>query len=140
VFARTVDFAERHKLVAAQFAVLTPFPGTAVHGQLEAEDRITDHDWSHYTMSKVVIEPRWMSARQLQEGQHYAYWRFYSLPSILRRSFTVRRKLLAKLLVNFSYRRIGQGKGIVRGAPAQHRNGHSSGLRAQANGRTGRRL
>lgn len=112
VFARTADFAKRHKLVAAQFAVLTPFPGTAVHQQLEREGRMADHDWSHYTMSNVVFQPRHMTALQLRQGQKSSYRSFYSIPSILRRSLTVRGKVVPRLLVNLSYRRIHRGKGI----------------------------
>jgi radical SAM superfamily enzyme YgiQ (UPF0313 family) len=121
VFARTVEFAERHKLVAAQFAVLTPFPGTAMRQQLEGENRILDNDWSHYTMSNVVFRPRHMTDLELRQGQRYAYSRFYSIPSILRRSFTVRRKFLGRLLVNFSYRGIHHGKGLHDRLPAQQR-------------------
>ncbi|MBN1458983.1 MAG: B12-binding domain-containing radical SAM protein [Armatimonadetes bacterium] len=121
VFARTVEFAQRHKLVAAQFAVLTPFPGTAMRRQLEDEGRIVDQDWSHYTMSNVVFRPRHMSDLELRAGQQYAYRRFYSLPSILRRSWTVRRKFLPRLLVNLSYRGIHHGRGLHDLLPAQHR-------------------
>ncbi len=119
-FARTVAFAERHKLLAAQFAVLTPFPGTAVHRQLESDGRILDRDWSHYTMSNVVFRPRHMTDLELQKGQRYAYRRFYSLPSILKRSLSGRGKLVARLLVNMSYRRIGRGKGMCKALPAHH--------------------
>jgi radical SAM superfamily enzyme YgiQ (UPF0313 family) len=119
VFAKTVEFAERHKLVAAQFAVLTPFPGTAMRQQLEREGRLLDHDWSHYTMSNVVFRPRHMTDLELRQGQQYAYRRFYSIPSILKRSFTVRRKLLGRLLVNLSYRGIHHGKGMHDRLPAQ---------------------
>ena len=121
VFARTVAFAERHKLVAAQFAVLTPFPGTAMRQQLEREGRIADHDWSRYTMSNVVFRPRHMTELELRQGQRYAYGRFYSIPSILKRSFTTRRKFLGRLLVNLSYRGIHRGKGMHARLPAQHR-------------------
>jgi radical SAM superfamily enzyme YgiQ (UPF0313 family) len=121
VFERTLAFAEQHKLAAAQFAVLTPFPGTAMRQQLESEGRIMDHDWSHYTMSNVVFRPRHMTSLELRQGQSYVYGRFYSIPSILKRSLTVRGKILTRLLVNLSYRRIGRGKGICRGLPAQHR-------------------
>jgi radical SAM superfamily enzyme YgiQ (UPF0313 family) len=120
-FARTVEFAQQHKLAAAQFAVLTPFPGTAMRRQLEDENRILDHDWSHYTMSNVVFRPLHMSDVELRAGQQYAYGRFYSIPSILKRSFTVRRKFLAHLLVNLSYRGIHRGKGMHDFLPAQHR-------------------
>jgi radical SAM superfamily enzyme YgiQ (UPF0313 family) len=120
-FAKTVEFAQHHKLAAAQFAVLTPFPGTAMREQLEGENRILDHDWSHYTMSNVVFRPLHMSDIELRAGQKYAYGRFYSIPSILKRSFTVRGKLLAHLLVNLSYRGIHRGKGMHDFLPAQHR-------------------
>ena len=120
VFVRTMEFAKRHKLVAAQFSVLTPFPGTAVHRRLEREGRIVDHDWSHYTMSNVVFRPQQMTALQLQQGQEYAYRRFYSIPSILKRTLTVRRKFISRLLVNLSYRRIHQGKGICKRLPTHH--------------------
>jgi len=118
-FARTAEFAERHKLAAAQFSVLTPFPGTVIREQLEQEGRILDNDWSHYTMSHVVFRPRHMTDLELHRGQRYVYGRFYSIPSILQRCCTTRGKLLTRLLVNLSYRGLNRGKGIVRGTPAQ---------------------
>lgn len=121
VFARTVEFAQRHKLAAAQFSVLTPFPGTAVHEQFEREGRIADHDWSHYTMSNVVFRPQHMTALELEQGQKYAYRRFYSIPCIVKRGVTVRGKFIPRLLVNLSYRRIHRGKGICKGLPTHHR-------------------
>ena len=121
VFARTVEFAERHRLVAAQFSVLTPFPGTAVHKQFERDGRIADHDWSHYTMSNVVFRPQHMTALELEQGQRYAYRRFYSIPCIVKRAATVRGKFIPRLLVNLSYRRIHRGKGICKWLPTHHR-------------------
>ena len=118
IFARTADFARRHKLAAAQFSVLTPFPGTVVHRELEAEGRIEDRDWSHYTMSNVVFRPRQMTALQLQEGQRETYRRFYSLPSITYRALTRRGNLLTRLLVNLSYRRLHGGKGLCGSLPS----------------------
>jgi radical SAM superfamily enzyme YgiQ (UPF0313 family) len=118
VFKRTADFARRHKLVAAQFSVLTPFPGTVVHQQLEQEGRIEDHDWSHYTMSNVVFRPRQMSAERLRVGQRATYGRFYSLPSIFARSITGRGRLVTRLLANFSYRRHQVGKSMCKGLPS----------------------
>ncbi len=103
-FQRTLDFARRHKLAAAQFSVLTPFPGTVMREQLEAEGRILDDDWSHYTMSNVVFRPLHMTPEELHEGQRYVYDRFYSIPSIFTRSWTTRGSVLTRLLVNLSYR------------------------------------
>jgi radical SAM superfamily enzyme YgiQ (UPF0313 family) len=123
VFARTVAFAKKHKLAAAQFSVLTPFPGTVMREQLESENRIMDHDWSHYTMSNVVFRPRHMTDLELRNGQKYAYRRFYSIPSILKRSITFRRRLGLRLLVNLGYRGVRWGKGLPPGLPT-HQDDH----------------
>jgi len=112
VFKRTADFAEKHKLMAAQFAVLTPFPGTAIRTQLEHEGRLLDHDWTHYTMSKVVFRPKKMTAAELHEGQVGTYKRFYSIPSIVKRGMALRGKLIARLVVNLSYRGVNRGTGV----------------------------
>jgi len=120
VFKKTAEFAKAHKLAAAQFSVLTPFPGTVVRRQLEQEGRITDHDWSHYTMSNVVFRPKYMTAQELQEGQKATYRNFYSVQSIVKRAFTLRGKLILRLMVNVSYRLIGRGKGLCMGLP-KHR-------------------
>lgn len=117
VFKRTAEFAKAHKLAAAQFSVLTPFPGTAIRQQLEDERRIIDRDWSHYTMSNVVFTPRHMTPKELEEGQKATYRDFYSVQSILNRAFTFRKRLILRLLVNASYRLIGRGKGLCKGLP-----------------------
>jgi radical SAM superfamily enzyme YgiQ (UPF0313 family) len=112
VFGETVEFAERAKLGAAQFAVLTPFPGTQTHADLDREGRITNRDWSRYTQGHVVYQPRNMTAAQLQEGRREAYGRFYSRQSILRRTANLRGGLTKSLLrsvVNHSYRRLHRG-------------------------------
>jgi len=122
VFRRTVEFAERTKLGVAQFAVLTPFPGTPLYDQLRTEHRITNPDWSQYTMSKVVYRPLNMTAAQLREGRRYAYRRFYSRRSILRRSFVWRGgggKWVLRVAVNASYRRLHRGGKITGRIPGE---------------------
>ena len=121
VFRQTAEFAKAHKLVAAQFSVLTPYPGTVVHRELAQEGRIADRDWSHYTMSQVVFEPRQMTAQELQDGQKAVYQDFYSIRSIIKRTLTRRGKLVLRLLVNLSYRFITRGKAMCKGLP-RHRN------------------
>lgn len=117
VFKRTAQFAKSHKLAAAQFSVLTPFPGTDIHRQLEQEGRVTNHDWSCYTMSNPVFIPRHMTAKELEEGQKATYRDFYSIQSIFKRCLTMRGKFVLRLLVNISYRLIGRGKGLCKGLP-----------------------
>jgi len=114
--ARTVEFAERHKLAAAQFSVLTPFPGTRIREQLLAEGRVLDNDWSHYTMSNVVFRPLQMTPWELKQGQAYAYGQFYSGPSIFRRCLSWRRLMSGNsalaIMVNRSYRRLHRNKRV----------------------------
>jgi radical SAM superfamily enzyme YgiQ (UPF0313 family) len=117
---KTVDFAMRTKLAAAQFAVLTPFPGTPVYDQMRAEHRILDSDWSHYTMNHVVFSPANMTAAELGEARAYACRRFSSVPSIARRLCTLRggwRRLVTRAVTNVSYRRVHQGRPIMSRVP-----------------------
>ena len=113
VFVKTARFAEEQKLAAAQFSVLTPFPGTAIREKFEQEGRILeDYGWDRYTMSDVVFSPKNMTPEELHQGKQWVYRKFYSLPSIIRRSFTWRGRILLKLFVNWSYSRIGRKKGL----------------------------
>ena len=104
VFAKTLAFAEQNKLVAAQFAVLTPFPGTEMRRQLEKEGRILSNDWDQYTMSSVVYQPpNHMSPKELADGRDWVLRKFYSIPSILKRNMTLRRPL-ERYALNRGYR------------------------------------
>lgn len=127
----TVDFAVRMRLAAAQFAVLTPFPGTPIYDQLLAEDRITCSDWSKYTMANVVFRPQSMTGEELAEARSYAYGHFYSLPCIARRMVVWRGgrpKYVMRTAANLSYRRLHRGgriwshiphDGAIAGAPSR---------------------
>lgn len=85
VFERTVRFAQKVRLEAAQFAALTPFPGTPLYAQLQAAGRIIDRDWAKYTMREVVYLPKRMSPERLKEGVEWAWREFYGYGSMLRR-------------------------------------------------------
>jgi radical SAM superfamily enzyme YgiQ (UPF0313 family) len=85
IFDTTVDFLNRVKAPAAFMFILAPRPGTKVQAQLEQEGRIFDRDWTHYTGFQVVYHPKYMSARDLQEGYWRANRRFYSPLAMLKR-------------------------------------------------------
>jgi len=85
VFERTVEFVQKTKLDAAQFAILTPFPGTTLHRQLEEEGRIIERDWSKYDGAHVTFRPRQLSVDALREGLDWAYRQVYSWKGILQR-------------------------------------------------------
>jgi radical SAM superfamily enzyme YgiQ (UPF0313 family) len=92
VFDRTVDFGIEMKLTMALFAILTPYPGTALYKRLLSEGRLTDPKWwmrtDHDAGSPYFI-PSKMTREELREGWMRAWTRFYSLSSMWKR-FTVR--------------------------------------------------
>jgi radical SAM superfamily enzyme YgiQ (UPF0313 family) len=86
IFGETLDFLEATGVQNATFNILTPFPGTRLYAQLEAEGRILTRDWSRYnSRADVVFRPRRMSPETLLAGHRWANERFYSLKSIGRR-------------------------------------------------------
>jgi radical SAM superfamily enzyme YgiQ (UPF0313 family) len=94
VFDRTVDWAVSQSVETATFHIMTPYPGTALHARIAAEDRITDDDWEHYDTRHVVFRPRHLTADQLLAGYRRAYDRFYGWAAIARgaaRQTTLRR-------------------------------------------------
>jgi radical SAM superfamily enzyme YgiQ (UPF0313 family) len=88
VFARTVEWAVEQGVETATFHILTPYPGTALHRRLAAQDRITTQDWDLYDTRHAVFAPARMSARTLEAGYRQAYRDFYRWGSILRGAWT----------------------------------------------------
>jgi len=103
VFRRTVEFVAETSLDAANFCRLTPFPGTRLFHQLEAEGRILYKRWDWYDREHVVFRPLQMSPEELDEGTFWAYERTYSLPSIGKRMPPNWRHLLFYFAVNLGY-------------------------------------
>lgn len=85
VFDRTLEFALSAKLDIAYFSILTPYPGTRLHAQFKAEQRLLTENWSLYDGARVVYRPRQMSPDQLLDGYHRALKELYRLPSIFGR-------------------------------------------------------
>ena len=86
IFKRTVEFAQRIRLDAAQFTVLTPLPGTSLMEELKGKGRIVEEDWSRYDFRTAVFRPLRMSAEELTRGKEWAWRKFYSPSSIVRRA------------------------------------------------------
>jgi radical SAM superfamily enzyme YgiQ (UPF0313 family) len=82
VFARTVEWAVAQGLTTATFHILTPYPGTQLFRDMQAQGRIRSFDWDLYDTRHVVYEPRGMSARTLEAGYWSAYRDFYSWRNI----------------------------------------------------------
>ncbi len=84
-FRRLLRFLERTGIDAVQVNILTPLPGTRLFEQYAREGRIHTRDWSLYDYRHAVIEPRQMSARDLQDGADWLYAQYYRPDRIARR-------------------------------------------------------
>jgi len=82
VFERTAEWIEANRLECATFHILTPYPGTPLFRQMEAEGRILHTDWDKYDTAHVVFQPARMTARELELGYDWLYRRLFSLRSI----------------------------------------------------------
>ncbi len=88
IFERTVRFAIEAKFFSVVFAILTPYPGTALYERLEEEGRLTDQRWwllENQEAHAPHFHPRGMTREELREGWEWAWQEYYSYSSILRR-------------------------------------------------------
>lgn len=85
VFAKTAAWVEDNRIECATFHILTPYPGTPLFRQMEAEGRLLHRDWSLYDTAHAVFRPRHMTPEELEEGYAWIYRRLFSHASIWRR-------------------------------------------------------
>lgn len=102
-FQRILDFTNECDMEAAQFSILTPFPGTKLFSEMKAQDRITTYDWSKYDLSHLVFRHKSFTQEELEEKYLTAWKDFYSFKSIFSRLWP--KKLFGYYLVdNLSFR------------------------------------
>ena len=104
IFERTAQLAVDIGIDLPRFAIVTPFPGTALYQQLEAQGRITDRNWEHYDGQHVVFRPKNMSEEELQTGTEAAWKIAYSVPNTLRRLRCTAAPLHVAVATNIGYR------------------------------------
>jgi radical SAM superfamily enzyme YgiQ (UPF0313 family) len=105
VFAKTVEWVEGNRLECATFHILTPYPGTPLFAQMEAEGRLLHRDWSRYDTGHVVFRPRHMTPEQLAAGYAWCYRRLFSHRSIWRRRPRDPRAVPPYLAMSYLYKR-----------------------------------
>jgi radical SAM superfamily enzyme YgiQ (UPF0313 family) len=84
-FTEMADWIEANSLECATFHILTPYPGTPLFRQLEAEGRLLHRDWTQYDTAHVVFRPKQMAPEELLLGYDWLYRRLFSHASIWRR-------------------------------------------------------
>jgi radical SAM superfamily enzyme YgiQ (UPF0313 family) len=105
VFRQTLEFVLKNRIAAAQYHILTPFPGTRLYDRMEKDMRILEKDWSKYHTSEVVFQPSNMTAEELQNGYNWIFRQTYTFPNILKRVFRTWRGIPYRAAVNLSYRK-----------------------------------
>ena len=63
VFERTVEWGVARSLETATFHIMTPYPGTALHGGSPPRGASCTEDWDLYDTRHVVFEPSGMTPR-----------------------------------------------------------------------------
>lgn len=88
IFERTVRFAIEAKFFSVVFAILTPYPGTALCERLRGEGRLTDERWwlqDNQEARAPHFHPQGMTREELRQGWEWAWQEYYSYSSVLRR-------------------------------------------------------
>ncbi len=84
-FVEMAHWIEANRLECATFHILTPYPGTPLFRQLEAEGRLLHRDWDKYDTAHVVFRPKHLTPEELLLGYDWLYRRLFSHASIWRR-------------------------------------------------------
>lgn len=104
IFEETAEFAIESGIDLPRFAIMTPFPGTALHRRLNDEGRILSREWERYDGQHAVFRPAKMSPAELETGNVAAWKKVYSARGILRRFRQTASKPGLFLAANLGYR------------------------------------
>lgn len=88
VFKRTVEWAIRQGIETATFHILTPYPSTALHTRMVAENRMMHSNWDLYDTRHTVFTPKRLTPEQLESGYWWSYKEFYRWKNIFKSART----------------------------------------------------
>jgi anaerobic magnesium-protoporphyrin IX monomethyl ester cyclase len=71
------EFANELDPDLAIFAILTPFPGTAVYEEAKRNGWIEDWNWANYDMVHAVMPTEFLSVKEVQEELYNCYRSFF---------------------------------------------------------------
>jgi len=84
-FVNLASWIETNRLECATFHILTPYPGTPLFRQFDAEGRLLHRNWEEYDTAHVVFQPKQLAPEELLLGYDWLYRRLFSHASIWRR-------------------------------------------------------
>lgn len=86
IFEALRTFIEKSELLEAQVTILTPFPGTRLLHQLQAEGRLLyDRIWDKCTLFDLTFHPKQMSPDELVAGHTWLMTQIYNQEQYTRR-------------------------------------------------------
>ncbi len=113
VFKDTLEWLVRNQVETMTAHILTPYPGTVLYKQLDAENRIIDTNPSKYNTSNVVFQPLQMSVQELNDGYLWIYKEFYSMRNIIKRAPKNKSLLRPYYMFNLGYRKYGRLTSLI---------------------------
>ena len=103
-FKITLDFAIRNNLILAAFNHLMPFPGTPLYDTMQSK-MLYDKWWlnGNCNFAEAVFRPKNLSPEKLSELCYVYKKKFYSLPSLIKRAWGLRKCLITHwtLMIDF---------------------------------------
>lgn len=84
VFRRTVHWAVEVGITTATFHILTPYPGTQLFTEMNAQNRIVTRNWDMYDTRNVVYRPSGLLSDELKREYDWAYEEFYRWGNIFK--------------------------------------------------------
>jgi radical SAM superfamily enzyme YgiQ (UPF0313 family) len=90
------DIVDDIRIDLPRYAVMTPYPGTALFRQMDEQGRLLHKNWYLYDGEHVVFQPKNMSPEELQAIHHRVWRRSFTLPRIINR--VARNKTMPKWL------------------------------------------
>jgi radical SAM superfamily enzyme YgiQ (UPF0313 family) len=91
LYEKTLKFTRDMRFYCVAFNHLLPMPGTPLHSRLEKEGRLLDNDWwllPDYLYGDLIFHPKGFSPEEISGLCRQYRKKFYTLPSIIQRSFT----------------------------------------------------
>jgi len=93
IFKTTLDFLQRNDIVRIAPNLIVPYPGTMQYERYENEKRIMHNTFSLYHGRYLIVKPKGMSVKELEEGYAWFIRKYYSPLPFIRRSLKNRRHL-----------------------------------------------
>jgi len=80
---QTIEYAKKQNTLVAQFAVATPYPGTAFFDDLKKAGRLTEDNWEEYDEYTPVFKHKNLSREKILALKEKAFVSYYFRPAYL---------------------------------------------------------